>query len=401
MSVTEKLSIVLCGWHFKYKELYDALIKEVVQIKEEQIYGDIRIYILSHKRIDEINFKLLNYFKENNILVIFKKNEGWDWGGFQQFLLWQDSAEKISDHYLFLQDDIIIKSHGFISEFRTIISRKNVKVVGNSSPVQKREEVFNSFPEDVLWALNKGFDIITKEWSVIRGSCFFCDKDIAENILMKMPIKKGDNILLANSSLRIFGAMVENQYGNKSIQYLSKSHRKSKYIIEEYRGGKERDINKKKINFIHARTRISSFLGWGNQLLKNRQVPRNEFQGCVRLRYSNGSINKPGFFNIDLLNSDSDSNNIIENTSFFGFKVQEVVLEDFSQKNSKLVTESTIKYLYTILEIGGQFIVNLETVNEELALFVRNIATNFFSDYAISRGKYKFNRVPKRLIYIK
>ena len=167
--------------------------------------------------------------------VLQFENMGWDWGGFYQFARWQMENDTLSDAYLFLHDDIDINKQGFIREFINK-TKMGYQVVGNSPPVQEKYKIQKDFPEDVFWANTKGISIDIPKCRVVRGSCFYTTKNVVENVLLNMPVKTGTNILFANSSLRVFGAMVCQKFGIDSIGYISDTPRTSSFINEHFRG---------------------------------------------------------------------------------------------------------------------------------------------------------------------
>lgn len=235
----EKLTVVIVGWYFKNYNLYQKLIKEAA------LYNNLEVnfYIASHKQPNEIDETIKNSLKKLGWELLFFENKGWDWGAFQQFSIWQKQNKSLTDYYLFLHDDIIIKNKGFIGTFLNKI-QNGAKVGGNSfpscfPPIKKDWNIIS--PEVIFWSQVKGFPINSKSWGCVRGSCFFTVKNVVENILINMPIKQGFHVGFGNWSCKIFGGLVTDKYGEKAINYIGgKEERKSYYITEEFRGGEEK-----------------------------------------------------------------------------------------------------------------------------------------------------------------
>jgi len=227
----KKLSIVVVGWHFKNSSIYKKLMNET------ELYNNLEVkcYIASHKKKIEIDENIIDHFARSKWKLLYFKNEGWDWGAYQQFLIWQKNNTLFSDYYLFLHDDIEIKNSGFIKVFIEQI-QNGAKVVGNGIECSSNNHWKLTHPEIISWSQANNFPIEINAWRWVRGSCFFTTRSVARDILTKMPIKKGASIRLGNWSEIIFAGLVTSKYGEKSIEYIGKSQRKSFYIEEEERG---------------------------------------------------------------------------------------------------------------------------------------------------------------------
>jgi len=238
------LSIVVAGWYFKNTDIYEKLIKEAESYKNFKA----GYYIASHKKAEEIDREVREYLTKLGWKLLYFKNEGWDWGTYQQFLIWQKENENFTDFYLFLHDDIRIKRYGFIGEFLKKI-KDGAKVVGNGLPYPYplEREWKEMTPHIFFWAKFKGVFISQKKWKCVRGSCFFTIKKIAEDILIKMPIKNGFHSGFGNWSVKIFGGLLKDLYGENAIKYLGNEIQNSDYIEEEYRGGNQKNISFKSL----------------------------------------------------------------------------------------------------------------------------------------------------------
>ena len=342
-----KLSIVLCGWHFKNEHLYRKLRSEA----ESYSGFDVRFYIASHKSSEEIDKSILNGAIRLGWNVLCFSNEGWDWGAYQQFLIWQKDKDILSDFYLFLHDDIVIKKCGFIQAFHEKIQDGFV-LVGNSPTVSKKEKIRSYYPEDVLWAEVNGFPIKSNEWNVVRGSCFLTTKRVAENILIKMPIKKGADINLANSSLRIFGALVTDRFGGNAIGYIGEKPRSSFYIEEEHRGNNVMPIRKSLKSLIppYIKTLIKK------RILGYQRVDQIKQGTGLKLNLGCGQKCLPGYFNIDLDSPCADQTADILQLKFQENSIAEVLMIHTIEHIDYMKVAPFLERIYTWLKVDGQLI---------------------------------------------
>jgi len=239
----EKISIVVVGWHFSQPELYRIVSEE----RFRQHEFDVDLFISSHRQMEEIDPNLLARIQKLGWHILFFDNQGWDWGAYQQFVLWQKHNKGTSDYYLFLHDDIIIKKKGFLLAFHQLLIEMNVVVVGNSNPnlygdvMVKRSSFSNEF---IGWCSDNNIAIASEAVKIIRGSCFFTTRAVAESVLSCMPIKAGGHAGFGNWSCRLFSCMVADMYGDVGATYLSSRYLRSKYIEELFR-------NKKYIRHFH------------------------------------------------------------------------------------------------------------------------------------------------------
>lgn len=341
-----ELSVIICGWHFKNGDIYRKLINEVKYCNKSAKY-----FIASHKKQGEIDNTFLSAISQLGWNVLYFENEGWDWGAYQQFLIWQKNNDALSDYYLFLHDDIEVKKHGFIKVFLEKI-QDGYNVVGNSIPVTNERRFKLFYPEDVLWAEINGFPIKSNEWCLVRGSCFFTTKDVADNILLKMPIKKGINLESANSSARILGGLVSDRWGEKSIGYIGNKPRSSAYIGEEFRGNKNRSTKELVKSLI--RPYINKTLI--KRMLRFRKVAPVKRGTGLKLNLGCGTRYLNGYFNIDIDSPYADMQANILDLEFEENSIAEVLVVHVIEHIECLKVPSLLKKMYTWLKVEGQLV---------------------------------------------
>lgn len=347
LSNTLNLDIIVCGWHFKNDLIYRQLLEESAQYKKYKI----RLFVASHKDKEVIDKGLLKRIEEMGWHVLFFDNIGWDWGSYQQLLNWQNDNTHFGDYYLFMHDDLEIKKQGFVSEFINKI-KHGVKVVGNSVPIQRNIEGKSNYPEDILLAKMNGYDINVDRWDVVRGSCFFTTKEIVENILLKMPIKAGKDIFLANSSLRIFGGIVSNKYGSGAFSYLGDKPRKSRYINESLRGE----------GGIFTKQGIKSFLypyinrDKVRRLLRFTKAPKIECGSGLRLNLGSGNQILKNYFNIDIAAEYADQNADILEIDFEKNTIAEVQMIHVIEHIDYAKVYPFLEKIYSWLKPSGRLV---------------------------------------------
>lgn len=391
------LTIVVCGWHFKTSKLYRQLVDEVTLYNSQVIPTSqlsTMFYVASHKPISSIDATSIATITSLGWNLLHFPNEGWDWGAYQQFLLWQRQNQRIlTDYYLFLHDDIHIRKHGFLAAFLERVAIGS-KVIGNGTAVQKPDRVRTDYPEDVIWATLNGFPITVDSWSVVRGSCLFTIRDVAETVLLQMPIKKGKDILLANSSLRVFGGLVAQTYGPSAIDYLGHCPRTSPYLEEEYRGNQ----NPKPLNFHHifAWCLDKSVIGrLFLNYLKSKRIPPPIILKGLKINLSLGEDSLPGYLNIDVRNNNLDSSQHFLDIECFPKTVSVI------QLNASIITENNIDFLsllkrsYDRLSKNGCLIIRLNSnsiFNRYTFLLTRFLSALGYpiraSEYTIKEDKH-------------
>lgn len=341
------IDIVVCGWHFQSDLIYAQILKEASQYDNY----NIRLFIASHKIKEQIDKILLKQLEEMGWQLLFFDNIGWDWGSYQQFLKWQKDNGHLGDYYLFMHDDLEIKKQGFISEFINEI-KDGVQVVGNSVPIQKNIEIKKDYPEDILLAKVNGFDVNVDHCGVVRGSCFFITKEIAENILLKMPIKAGNDIFLANSSLRIFGGLVSDKCGLGVFSYLGDEPRKSQYINESLRGE----------GGIFTKQGIKSFLypyinrDRLRRILRFTKAPKIELGSGLRLNLGSGNQILKNYFNIDIAAEFADQKADILEIDFEDDTIAEVQMIHVIEHLDYVKVYPFIEKIHTWLKPGGRLV---------------------------------------------
>ncbi|OJX91089.1 MAG: hypothetical protein BGP01_11695 [Paludibacter sp. 47-17] len=227
-----KISIVLTGYYFRNKHLYEQILQET------KLYDSIsfNLFILSHKAEYEISVDIYNYLITNNWQIIYQPNIGWDWGCHAQFVQWHNKSNLPNPNFvLFLHDDIIVCKNGFIREYLTL-SCRGYELIGNSLPFTKIKSFEHSYADEAYILSKSGCQYESGEVKVVRGSAFFISFDLAVKALSNLPYQKYGSIHLANRSLRMFGAVATFLVGKERIGYLSDKHFSSEYISEEMRG---------------------------------------------------------------------------------------------------------------------------------------------------------------------
>jgi len=226
------IGIVLTGYYFKYKDLYQKIIIET------QLYNNchFNLFILSHKNKEEIPVELFEYLANNGWEIIFRPNIGWDWGCHVQFIQWYKQSDKPDlDFILFLHDDISITKNGFIKAFLNK-AEQGLELIGNSKPFTTIDNFEKDYSDEAFILEKRGLEFASGPIKIVRGSTLFMSSKLAEKGLLNLPFQKYGSISLANRSLRMFGAVVTKLIGGNKVGYLSEEHFRSYYIVEEMRG---------------------------------------------------------------------------------------------------------------------------------------------------------------------
>ncbi|NVM20293.1 MAG: class I SAM-dependent methyltransferase [Desulfobacterales bacterium] len=327
---------------------------------------DAKFYIASHRKPEEIDKNMLNGAIQLGWNVLYFSNEGWEWGAYQQFLTWQRGNDAFSDYYLFLHDDIIIKKYGFLKAFLNKI-QGGFSLVGNSPTISKKEEIRSHYPEDVLWAKVNGFPIRSSQWNVVRGSCFFCTKEVAETILIKMPIKNGTDLLFANCSLRVFGGLVTDRFGERSIGYIGEKPRSSAYIDEEFRGNKQISKSARIRSLIRPyinRTMIK-------RILRIKKVSPIKRGMGLKINLGSGTKCLYGYFNVDIASPCAETNADIESVEFKDDSVAEVLMIHIIEHIDCVKVPSLLRKIYRWLKADCQLIVEFPGVLKVCSLVLK------------------------------
>ena len=344
----KRLAIVVCGWHFKRIATYKKLIHE------GSLYDDMdtKYYIASHRDQEDISENVVHQLKNMGWAIIEFQNEGWDWGAYQEFVKWQKKNRELSYYYLFLHDDLIIKSHYFIKAFFSELS-KGVKAIGNAFPYDEPME--RAWPESsahvLFWAETKNFFIRSKSWKCIRGSCLFTTREVVDTILATMPIRHGPHVGFGNWGALLFGGLIADRFGANAVSYLSNTLRNSPYLLEEYRGGVHEKI------FDRFRLYIKSIIPFCmGRLLKGYVAPLLPTTG-LKLHVGCGSRYMDGCLNID---ADSDIADL--KIDFFDLRlkmesVSVVLISRMMRRISYSEAELLLMRIFSFLQKGGQLII--------------------------------------------
>lgn len=379
------LAIVVCGWHFKRIDIYKRLIYE------GSLYNhiDIRYYIASHRNEDELKESVAHQLSNMGWNMIDFKNEGWDWGAYQEFVKWQKMNVGLTDYYLFLHDDIIIKKHYFIKAFFSEIS-KGVKVVGNAFSYD--EPIERAWPESsahvLIWAKMRNFPIYSKMWKCVRGSCFFTTREVVETVLESMPIKNGHHVGFGNWSAILFGGLVADRFGVHVVSYLSEKLRDSRYILEEYRGGQQELLDRFRL---YVKSIISLRM---KRFLEGRVAPLPPATG-LKLHLDCGSRYLDDYLNIDTASDVADLK-----INFFDLRltkesVSAVVMAYTLERSTHSDTESLLERIFLFLKKEGHLVL-------EFTPTIRNISSgqNFSNNIHTRALKRLLLNVGFRRIYI-
>lgn len=347
-----KLNIVIAGWYFKNANIYKKLIEEAKSYNNLET----KYFIASHKKEKEIDKNFIVYLHQLGWKLLYFKNKGWDWGAYQQFLTWQKNSESLSDYYLFLHDDIKIRHFGSIGVFIKQI-QNGAKVVGNglpyTPPLEKKWTEIS--PHIFLWAKFKSVSIRSKRWRCVRGSCLFTTKEIVENILIKMPIKNGFHSGFGNWSVKIFGGLLKDLYGEGVIKYLGDEVQKSFYIEEEYRGGSITMSLKKGLIYKIKQNIPFSLKQIIKMVMRGQKAPSPP--SGLKLNLGCGNRYLEGYLNIDINNKVADLNADITTLDFKKDSVSEILMVHVIEHIDFFLVEPFLKKIYLWLKGAGQLII--------------------------------------------
>ncbi len=394
------LCIAVCGWHFKYLEFYTSITQEV---DEQEEFSDVSLYVASHKPPNLIAPSFLQRINSLGWNILYFDNEGWDWGAYQQFIRWHQDTHGLSDYYLLLQDDVKVKNKGFLRAFLEKV-KSGAKVVGNGTTVQKAERVAKDYPEDLIWSRNNGFPISISQWDVVRGSCLFATKAVAEHVLSVMPIKKGSDILLANSSLRIFGALVAERFGMDAIDYLGTEPRQSPFFEEEYRGNAPPNTGISRFFTASCCALAAKIV---KRIANSKTIPFIEPGTGLKLHIGRGDEPRPGYLNIDSIHPHADILAEFPKLQFENEILAEIVFTHLPERDDLQLTE-ILADCFNWLRNDGQLIVEVSsknwrenfstswTIDDSIALLKK---TGFSQVFYCNRGLLK--NITNRIVAIK
>lgn len=357
-----KLAIVVCGWHFKYHELFSDLSKAA-----EELSGFcISLYIASHKPLTEISGEFAHYAENLGWQLLIFDNEGWDWGAYQQFLRWQEGKGEVSDYYLFLHDDVQIKSSGFLNALMKT-THEGAQVVGNGVPVKPHIQDAHHYPEDVFWGEAHGLRVSHGPWRVVRGSCVFMTRRVADDVLLRMPIKRGEQIELANSSLRLFGALVTTTYGSSAVAYLGQRPRESCFLLEDHRAGAKLSLPRRIANKLPSPVKQVV-----KRLLMRQRVAPIPFGTGLRVNLGSGKKNLLGYLNVDLHSEIADVKRDIKELEFADESVAEVLMVHTIEHMEINDIMPLFNKIYAWLRSDGQLILEFPDIIKCCRLILEN-----------------------------
>jgi hypothetical protein len=217
-------SSVLCitGWHFQ-RDLYHQI----------SLLDDSEVFILSHKprrRIPDFIFEL---FPENHVLI--RKNIGYDWGCYQQFI--RSGLWKGSEVVFFLHDDIQLHDLDFVDKVKSMLSQ--YQVIGNG---RGEGSVGNSSPRNHPYAYAHSAwkpDLYDFHHPTVRGSFFALSSDDLDQLggfeVYWDPFHI--SVAFGNWSTKATCGKMADIFGENSFGYLSDTFGSSLFITESVRGG--------------------------------------------------------------------------------------------------------------------------------------------------------------------
>lgn len=222
-----KIAVCITGWHFG-REFYS-------QIHQLQ---DADVFIVSHKKKSSVPAFVFEFFPENHIL--FRKNVGYDWGCYQQFL--ETDIWKRYEYIFFMHDDVKILDLAFKNESVRLLGN-GYAFVGNGRNSDKRD-----WPQTHLahyahssWMPSS----LSFQHDTMRGSFFSTTRDALKK-LGKFEVfwdKFNLNMSFGNWSLISSCGKIQALFGAKAYVFLSNDYRTSSFMIEHERGG-DASINK-------------------------------------------------------------------------------------------------------------------------------------------------------------
>ncbi len=219
-----KLAFCITGWHYGDRETYKKL----------SLIEDASLFVVSHKKTNQIPEWLYSYVKPENVLV--QPNFGYDWGCYQQFLKWGKWQD--FDYIFFMHDDIEIKDISFVE---ACLKRfEQYPVIGNGRVTEPRN-----------WADQTPQCYAHSHWKpairdfthdVVRGSFFATTRQALEAIgdfeIFWDPFHL--TVGFGNWSLRATCGKWQSVFGDRDcFSFLSETYCESQWISELYRGGTE------------------------------------------------------------------------------------------------------------------------------------------------------------------
>jgi len=344
------VGVVVCGWHLNNVRTYSRLAGEARRCPGLRF----ELSVACHRRPAEVGPGLRRRLAGLGWALHFFPNEGWDWGAFQQFAHRQLSGSEGSDYYLFRHDDVAVRAFGFVEAFLARI-RRGAKVVGNGDPRLHRFRMRKDYPEDVLWAERFGVRIGCDECGFVRGSCFFTTRDVVEQVLARIPIKKGKDMLLANSSLRVFGALTTDLWGIGAFDGLGNRPLSSPYLTEAERGHFVKPLRTRAKEFLYPhvnRTVVKRFLGW-------QKVPPAAPGDGLKVHLDCGDTCLRGYLNVDPRNPLAEWSADMSAVSFEADSVFEILLLHPRESVGARSGRAELGRLHGYLKPGGRLVLEV------------------------------------------
>jgi hypothetical protein len=216
------IAICVVGWHFQTP--FYAQLSQLT---------DVAIYVVSHQPPAAVPSEIYAYLPPGNF--VFAKNQGYDWGCFQQFL--ELGHWRAYDYIFFIHDDVVIKDAGFVPKCVELLDAGH-SVVGNGrgapplnwpristpcyahatfkpAPDFVHDAVRGSFLATTRAALEKlgTFEVYWDPWQLTSG--------------------------FGNWSTRASCAKWQYLCGERCFEFLSETYCESDYLLEYVRGGAE------------------------------------------------------------------------------------------------------------------------------------------------------------------
>jgi hypothetical protein len=269
----------LTGWHFR-EDIY-ARLSEVT--KKD-------IFVVSHRPPHMIPNFVFTYIKNRHIF--YEANLGYDWGCYQQFIakhIW-----KSYDVTFFLHDDLLVHNVDFIPHTLDLLNG-GASVVGNG-----RNSRHLSWPEThtACYAHSQWVPPSLKfQHDTVRGS-FLATTAQAIDQMQNFEVFWDPNhfcIRFGNHSLIATSGKFQYLFGERCFAFLGSDYLDSPYIIEEERGGQERQnhLTPKQHIIIWFYTQVGRAYVL-QRIPQPRRVPARLTERMRRvLSWVNGTSNKP------------------------------------------------------------------------------------------------------------
>ncbi|MCI5140224.1 MAG: hypothetical protein D3909_00445 [Candidatus Electrothrix sp. ATG1] len=253
-SSVHNFCLCITGWHFP-AEFYASVKK----------YIDCDCYVVAHvpqKNIPEYVYDAVGF---NHVLI--RRNIGYDWGCYQQFL--ESGIWKKYGYIFFLHDDVTIKNNGFIDASQNLLTQ-GYSVIGNGRPFPPRPWP-KTHPESYAHAVwTPPSDNFCHD--IVRGSFFATNRQNIEKVenFEVYWDRQHFSTYFGNWSLRSTCGKFQDLFGERCFGFLSDTWCESEYLSEFVRGEKSSDtipvvggiIDKFAAHWIHNVARLSMKQYW-------------------------------------------------------------------------------------------------------------------------------------------